>query len=208
MGLVAFCSLLAIARSGIAAGQAPETTGLVLGVSASAVSADSDSTTRGTGAVLGAMLGFSLAPRTILYFDFDVGAVRDTTARMIGHADFVGRLLFGKVGRWHPYAEAGLATRIVELSDERDLLGMGLMLGIGSEVPLRAGRNLDVALIYWRGSGDDVRQEGRTIASDLETNAHTLRLRLGYRWRDPTSGQRPRCPTCEAKPQALRVRGN
>ena len=166
--------------------QTGEITGLVAGANVAFVRARSDSTPRGTGAVVGGMLGVSITSRTIVYIDFDVGAVRDTTTRMLAHADLVGRLLLGRVWRWIPYAEVGFAARGTELSDSRDLLGTGLMLGLGGELPLRPGRNLDIALVYWRGAGDDVREESRTIASDVSTTARTLRVRFGSRWRAPT----------------------
>jgi hypothetical protein len=131
------------------------------------------------------MIGVGVARPVLLFLAVSLAPTRDSVWRMVGHADLMLRAVHHSRRPFAPHAEIGFSSHLVSLPGERELLGTGLTLGVGTELRLRDTRSVDVGVQWWRGTDSDLRANGRVQARNARNRAETLRVRIGYRWRPP-----------------------
>ena len=128
----------------------------------------------GFGRMIQPYISWSSAKSELEEFDADLGSL-----------DIGTRVNFPLAGRaWMPFADVAYSIRTATVDtepDELELDGSAFILGGGVQYFLNSAWSLDGGLQYQIGGFDE--GESGASSNDVDIDANTLRLNLGFSWR-------------------------
>ena len=184
------CFLIAVLSQLASAQPTPDFRGLVAGVDFIGVAEASDSAARASGLGLGGLIGYGVSRSLLFHLTADIGRGYSDGWRTIAHSAISAR--WGSPGCVSPYMEVGLGSRLTELTGDRQLVGTGLVLGLGFEARPSRSKSIDIRLLGWWAGTDDVHEESRVTARDVPTRGRSTRIMVGIR-RRPVREQQDAC---------------